>query len=112
MLQLNGEIMKEITLTIDNFEEEVINSPVPVLVDFWASWCGPCRMLAPVVSQIAEELDGKIKVGKINVDEENELALRYNVMSIPSLMLFKNGEIDKKHVGFASKKDILEYFEF
>jgi len=103
--------MKEIILTVDNFEEEVINSPVPVLVDFWASWCGPCRMLSPVVSQIAEELDGKIKVGKINVDEEGELSMKYNVVSIPTIILFDKGQPVKKQIGFMPKNQLLKAFD-
>jgi len=103
--------MKEIILTVDNFEEEVINSPVPVLVDFWASWCGPCRMLSPVVSQIAEELDGKIKVGKINVDEEGELSMKYTVVSIPTIILFDKGQPVKKQIGFMPKNQLLKAFD-
>ena len=103
--------MKEIILTVDNFEEEVINSPVTVLVDFWASWCGPCRMLSPVVSQIAEELDGKIKVGKINVDEEGELSMKYNVVSIPTIILFDKGQPVKKQIGFMPKNQLLKAFD-
>ena len=98
--------MAEITLTGSNFDNEVINSTVPVLVDFWASWCGPCRMLAPAVAEIAEEQDGKIKVGKVNVDDEPALADRFGIMSIPTLIVFKNGSIANKTVGFRSKSDI------
>ena len=83
---------KEITITADNFDSEVINASVPVLLDFWAPWCGPCRMIAPFVEQIADEYDGKIKVGKINVDEENEIAVKHNVAAIPTLAVYKNGE--------------------
>ncbi len=103
--------MAEIKLTKDNFELEVISSDVPVLVDFWATWCGPCRMVAPVLAEIAEEYDGKIKVGKVNVDEEPELSERFGIMSIPTLMLFKNGRLDKKSVGFAPKADVLAFAE-
>lgn len=99
--------MSEIILTEDNFEAEVLKSEVPVLVDFWAPWCGPCRMLGPVVSEIAEESDGSYKVGKVNTDDEQELAIKYGIMSIPALFVFKNGEVVKKSVGVTTKNDIL-----
>ena len=85
----------EITLTKGNFEDEVLKSEIPVLVDFWASWCGPCKMLAPTVAQIAEEYSGKIKVGKVNVDEEESLSREYGIVSIPTVILFKNGKLLK-----------------
>ena len=100
--------MNEITLTNQNFENEALNSGTPVLVDFWAAWCGPCRMVAPIVAEIADEYDGSIKVGKVNVDEEPELAARYQVTSIPTLMVFKNGELVNTAVGFRTKAEILE----
>ena len=98
--------MAEIVLTHENFEEEVLQSDLPVLVDFWASWCGPCRMIAPSLAEIAEEYDGKIKVGKVNVDEQMQLAVRYGINSIPALLLFKNGEVDKRAVGARPKAEI------
>ena len=99
--------MAEVILTKENFEAEVLNSDIPVLVDFWASWCGPCMMLSPVIAELAEELEGKVKVGKVNVDEQNELAMQYRVASIPTLLLFKNGELAKTSVGFMPKNDII-----
>ena len=95
--------MAEIVLSEQNFEEEVLKSEIPVLVDFWATWCGPCRMLAPTIAKIAEEQEGVIKVGKVDVDEEPELAAKYGIASIPTLMVFKNGEIVNKAVGVQSK---------
>ena len=102
--------MSEIIITKDNFEEEVLKSEIPVLVDFWASWCGPCKMLAPTIEQIAAEQEGKIKVGKINVDEQQELAAQYRVMSIPTLILFKDGEAAKQSVGVQPKAQIEAMF--
>ena len=103
--------MAEVILTKANFESEVLNSDIPVLVDFWASWCGPCMMLSPVIEEIAEEFAGKIKVGKVNVDEQNELAMQYRVASIPTLLLFKNGQLVNTSVGFMPKNAIVEKFE-
>ncbi len=100
--------MAEIVLTGDNFESEVMQSELPVLVDFWATWCGPCRMVGPVVAEIAEEYEGKVKVGKVNVDEEDELAERFGVQSIPTIILFKNGEEAARQVGFAPKANLVQ----
>jgi thioredoxin 1 len=102
--------MAVITITLENFETEVIKSEKPVLVDFWAPWCGPCRMLSPVVDEIAEE-NSNIKVGKVNVDEQEELAMRFGIMSIPTLIVFKNGEPVKKTMGVQPKAAILGLFE-
>ena len=99
--------MAVVTITSDNFEEEVLKSEKEVLVDFWASWCGPCRMVSPVVDEIAEERDD-IKVGKINVDEQPDLARQYGVMSIPTLMVFRNGEVANESVGAIPKSMILD----
>lgn len=102
--------MAELTLTNNNFETEVLNSDIPVLVDFWATWCGPCKMVAPIVEEIAKEYEGKIKVGKVNVDEEQALAMKYNIASIPTLLLFKNGQIANTSVGFLPKQQIISKF--
>lgn len=101
----------EIILTDENFEEEVIESKKPVLVDFWATWCGPCMMLAPIVTEIAEEYADVLKVGKVNVDEQPVTSLEYNVSSIPTLILFKDGKILKKAVGYMSKSELIRELE-
>lgn len=101
-------IMSVITITSKNFEEEVSKSEVPVLLDFWASWCGPCKMVSPIVDAVAEEVEGRAKVGKINVDEEQELASAFNIMSIPTLVVIQNGKLVKQSVGVRSKEEILE----
>ena len=98
--------MNELTLTRENFEEEVLRGDLPVLVDFWATWCGPCRMLAPVIEEIANEYEGKVKVGKVNVDDERELALQFGVSSIPTVMVFQNGEVKETSVGYRPKEEI------
>lgn len=98
--------MAEITITSSNFEEEVLKSELPVLLDFWASWCGPCKMLAPVIEEIAKEQEGKIKVGKINVDEEPALAGAFKVSSIPTVVVMKEGKVADMSVGFRPKADI------
>ena len=100
----------EITLTNENFEQEVLKSPIPVLVDFWAVWCGPCQMLGPIVSQIAEEQAGKIRVGKVNVDEQPELANRFGIASIPTIILFKDGKAAASCVGYRPKEDLEKLF--
>ena len=90
-----------------NFEQEVLKSDIPVLVDFWAPWCGPCRMVAPVVEELATELAGKAKIVKLNTDEASGIAGRYNIMSIPTLMIFKGGQRVDQIIGAQPKKDIL-----
>ncbi len=103
--------MSDLTITQNNFKTEVLDSKTPVLVDFWASWCGPCRMLTPVVDQIAEEKEGALKVAKINVDDEPQLAAQFGVMSIPTLMLFRDGRPVSKSVGVRPKQAILGMLE-
>ena len=98
--------MVEINLTEENFEDEVLQTEKLVLVDFWATWCGPCKMIAPVLAEFAEEHKDKVKVGKVNVDEQRNLATKYNITSIPTLMLFKGGKVINISVGFHSKSEL------
>ena len=100
----------EVVLTKENFESEVLNSQIPVLVDFWATWCGPCRMLSPVIEDLAKELDGKVKIGKVNIDEQLGLAIKYKVEVIPTLILFNNGEVQKRNTGFLTKEEVKQVF--
>lgn len=95
--------MSEITLNESNFDQEVLNSELPVMVDFWAVWCGPCKVLGPIVDELANEYAGKLKVGKVNVDENNQLAGRYGIMSIPTLKFFKGGKVVGELIGAAPK---------
>lgn len=103
--------MAEIKITTQNFEDEVLKSDIPVLIDFWATWCGPCKMLAPVLAEVAEEYDGKLKIGKVNVDEEPDLAVTYHVMSIPMILLFKDGEKVKQTIGYKTKEQLIEFIK-
>lgn len=103
--------MATIKITKNNFDQEVLNSKEPVLLDFWASWCGPCRMVAPTIDEIADEMAGNAKVGKINVDEESDLASMFRVMSIPTLMVVKDGKVTAQAVGVRPKRDILKMLE-
>ena len=97
----------EIEINEGNFEDEVVKSELPVMVDFWATWCGPCKMLAPVVAEIAAEREGSLKVGKVNVDENPELAARFGIMSIPAVFLFKGGKVAAQAVGYMSKDELV-----
>ena len=99
-------MMAEITLTKENFEREVMNSDQPVLIVFWAVWCSPCRMLSPVISEIADEYRGKVKVGKVNVDEQPELASRFLVKSIPTVVVIRDGKVTNTSVGYRPKEEI------
>ena len=100
--------MAAIMLTRENFEKEVLQSEIPVVVDFFATWCGPCKMLGPVISEIAEEYAGKVKVCKLDIDEEMDIADKYMVMSVPTVKLFKNGEVTSTSIGFRQKAALVK----
>ena len=100
-----------VTLTQDNFTKEVLQSPVPILVDFWAEWCGPCKMIAPILDELAQEYDGRIRIGKVNIDEYQGLAAEYRVSAIPTLLLFKAGQVAEQIVGLKSKRDLKASFD-
>ncbi|MCQ2545733.1 MAG: thioredoxin [Clostridia bacterium] len=103
--------MAEIKITAANFQEEVVNSEIPVLLDFWATWCGPCNMIAPALEEIAQEYEGKIKVGKVNVDEEGLLAAQFGVTGIPYVVLMKDGKIADSFVGYRSREEIQAFLK-
>ena len=109
--EIKEQIMAEITVKDNNFDSEVLASDIPVLVDFWAEWCGPCRMLAPVVSAIAEKYEGKIKVCKVDVDEAMEVAEKYMISSIPAVKFFKGGEVVRESVGFVPQANLEKIIE-
>jgi thioredoxin 1 len=99
-----------VNLTKDNFASEVVQSSTPVLVDFWAEWCGPCKMIAPVLDELAGEYNGKVKIGKVNIDNEQALAAEYGIRAIPTLLLFNKGTVAEQIVGMKSKKDLAASF--
>ncbi len=101
----------EVKLNTDSFEKEVLEADIPVLIDFWATWCMPCHMIAPALEEIAKDYEGKIKVGKVNVDEAGEIAQRYSVMSIPTLMVFDKGKVMSKIVGALPKEEIIKFIQ-
>ena len=100
--------MAELTITKDNFEQEVIKADKPAIIDFWAPWCGPCRMMGPVIEKFAEEFEGKYVVGKVNVDDEDELSSRFNIMSIPTIKVFKGGKETASALGVQTREKLLE----
>ena len=100
-----------ITITDDSFQSEVVQSSIPVLVDFWAVWCGPCRMVAPIVDELSVEYEGRVKVGKVDVDSEQKIAADYGIRSIPTLLIFKDGELADQIVGAVPKKQLVEKLE-
>ncbi|HEY5586774.1 MAG TPA: thioredoxin [Ruminiclostridium sp.] len=102
---------KIVNITKDTFDEIVLKSNKPVVIDFWASWCGPCRIVAPIMEELADEFDGKVQIAKVNVDDQGELAAQFRIMSIPTVLIFKNGEVAEKIVGARAKGEFTELIE-
>jgi len=102
---------KIVNLTRENFANEVLQSPAPVLVDFWAEWCGPCKMISPILDELADEYDGRVKFGKVNVDEQQAVATEYGIRAIPTLLLFNKGQVADQIVGLRSKRDLKASFD-
>lgn len=100
--------MKPVEVTDSNFQNEVLNSPTPVLIDFWAEWCGPCKMIAPLVEELAKEYDGKLKVGKVDVDSNQQVSMQFGIRSIPTLLIFKQGKVVDQLVGAVPKRMLVE----
>ncbi len=100
-----------VTLTKDNFQQQVVKSITPVLVDFWAEWCGPCKMIAPILDELADEYAGKVTIGKVNIDDQQNLATEYGVRAIPTLLLFQHGQVAEQIVGLRSKRDLKASFD-
>jgi thioredoxin 1 len=109
--QVSMGALNIVTLTQQNFQQEVLQASKPVLVDFWAEWCGPCKMLAPILDELAQEYDGKVTIGKVNIDEHQDLAAQYGIRSIPTLLLFRDGQVADQIVGLRSKRDLKASFD-
>jgi thioredoxin 1 len=108
MRRKGRDCMKPVELTEETFEQEVLKATMPVLVDFWAAWCGPCKMIAPIVEELATEYEGKLKIGKVDVDNHQKIAMQYGIRSIPTLLMFKGGKVVEQIVGAAPKKTLVE----